>query len=347
MNIFSKGFRFIKRKIAQIIYFFIRDSFDEFAGNSAVLQNIQELQRIVSEAVNEDRFKIIDNRKRINENTEGIDENKKGIDDDHEKIAYLEGVVRAVNEDLDARATRIQEFAEAINTKLSNVGEFVNYSPDKLDLQQKMRGIPGVNYVEFENKYRGEENVVKEKQSAFLSFFEKCTNVLDIGCGRGEFLEIMQEKGIHATGIDIDEGMVNRCKEKGLDVTEVDALEFLDTLNEKEVDGVFCSQVVEHFSYREIQWMLYTLSKKLRKEAVVLFETVNSRCLPALQMFYLDMTHVQPVDFEALLYSAENCEFRHSSVVLSSPVDEKLDPITQNLDYIDQYRDYALIINKK
>lgn len=328
MNIFSKGLRFIKRKIAQVIYFFIRNNFDEFAGNSAILQSIQNLQRIISEEVNSDRFKIKDHEEKIKDVKEEIKDQKQII------------------EIINARVIKLQNFAQEISGKYDELSSFVAYSPLKMRLKMKMGKIPEVDYVAFENRFRGSEKSIKDRQSSYLSFFKKCSNVLDIGCGRGEFLEILRDNNIYATGIDINDGMVEICKKKGLNVFKVDIFEFLENLNIDEVDGVFCSQVVEHFSFKEVQFIFYLLGKTLKKKGIMLFETVNTRCLEALQMFYLDMTHMQPVDVEALLFIAESYGFRHNTTILSSPLGEAFSLTTENFGEISKYRDYALVVNK-
>ena len=286
MNFFSKGFRFVKRKIAQLIYFFIRDSFDEFAGNSATLQNVQDLQRIISEETNNDRFEI-------NQQGKDIGEVKNNINQQGKDIGEVKNVCNKNINDLDVR---IGVGIEGINKKHSELAEFIEYSPKKMKLKTRLNEIPKIDYVEFENKYRGSEDLIKKRQSVFVEFFKNCNNVLDIGCGRGEFLELLHKENIYSTGIDIDSGMVKRCKEKGLNVIKADVFEFLEDLENDVLDGIFCSQVVEHLSFKEIQYFIYLLSQKVRPEGVALFETINPRCIKAMQNFYLDITHVQPVD---------------------------------------------------
>lgn len=342
MTVFSKGLRFIRRKVAQVVYFFIRDSFDEFAGNSAILQNIQDLQRLISEAINSDRFKI----KEHGQEMVGV---KDAIKEHGQELAgvkdHLAGYTKNFAE-LKGMLDDVQKFGGAINGRCDEMAEFVNFSAAKLRMKKKLDDVPGIDYVKFENKYRGTEALIMQRQAEFLPFFEDSTNVLDIGCGRGEFLQLMREKGTHATGVDIDSGMIEICKNKGLNVIESDVIEFLDEINDDELDGVFCSQVIEHFSFREIKWILHTLSKKLRKGSVVLFETINPRCLPAMRRFYLDSTHVQPVDYETLAFYIEQYGFHAHAGVLSSPIDPALDMNTRELSLIDQYGDYALIIHK-
>ena len=100
-------------------------------------------------------------------------------------------------------------------------------------------------YVGFEDVFRGGHDDIVERQRAYLPYFEGATDVLDLGCGRGEFLELLREQGIGARGIDTNPEMVARCVERGLDVTRSDALGHLRGLPEASIGGLFSAQVVE------------------------------------------------------------------------------------------------------
>lgn len=357
---FTKLSRYLKRKMASVIFFFIRNNFDEFIGGSATLQNMQELQRIISDGVDEDRSKIKEGQIKVREISDDVakSENtllvmkvefeKSSLDvqakllSTETKLSKIEKFVNAVNNQMPIE----WDAAENVNCEEIQLTKFAGYSSMRLKLRHSLANFPKIDYVAFENKFRGSQELIKKRQSVFLPFFEKCTNVLDIGCGRGEFLELLNEKNIYATGIDIDDGMIEMCREKNLNAIRADVFEFLENLKQDEVNGVFCSQAIEHFSFKEIQWIVYQLGKKLRKDGIVLFETINPRCLPAMQMFYVDMTHVQPVDPETLLFIARGYGFRHNATIFTSPVDVSLDSSTQDGAKMTQYGDYSLIVNK-
>ncbi len=102
------------------------------------------------------------------------------------------------------------------------------------------------DYGRFAERFRGAEEYVKAGQQFYLPYFTACRNVLDIGCGRGEFLEMMREAGVPARGIDLSEESVAICRHKGLDAETADLFAYLAALPEASLDGIFCSQVVEH-----------------------------------------------------------------------------------------------------
>ena len=108
-------------------------------------------------------------------------------------------------------------------------------------------GVQASNdYVAFEDVFRLSEDVIRERQRAYLPLVEDRTPVLDAGCGRGEFLELLRDAGIPARGVDLDPGMVERARAKGLEVELGDAVGHLESLPDESLGTIFAAQVVEH-----------------------------------------------------------------------------------------------------
>src|SRR5207248_3727449 len=99
------------------------------------------------------------------------------------------------------------------------------------------------DYFMFEERFRGSEAQIKDRQKANLVYFDACTDVLDLGCGRGEFLELLREKGIAARGVEMGKDALLLCRQKGLEVIEADLLSYLESLQDESAGGIFCSQV--------------------------------------------------------------------------------------------------------
>ena len=95
---------------------------------------------------------------------------------------------------------------------------------------------------------RGSTELIRERQSVYLDDFRDAAPVLDIGCGRGEFLTLLREAGVEARGIDVDPEMVTHCREEGLEVEQADALSYLASLEDDSLGGIFCAHVLEHLS---------------------------------------------------------------------------------------------------
>ena len=137
----------------------------------------------------------------------------------------------------------------------------------------------GSAYVGFEDVFRGRHDDIVERQRSYLPYFEGATDVLDLGCGRGEFLELLRERGIAARGIDTNAEMVARCVERGLAVTRSDALSHLRALPDASVGGLFSAQVVEHLGPRYLMRLLEAMHRVLRPGGRAVVETINPAVL--------------------------------------------------------------------
>ncbi len=146
-------------------------------------------------------------------------------------------------------------------------------------------------YRGFEEIFRGSEEFIRERQRVYVDVLDGRQPVLDVGCGRGEFLELLRAAGIPAKGIDIDRGMVDRCRAKGLDVEHADAVEYVAALPNESLGGIFAAQVIEHLQYEHLVSLFRLGREKLQPDAVMIAETVNPHSIQAFKTFWLDPTH--------------------------------------------------------
>ncbi|WP_292406142.1 MULTISPECIES: class I SAM-dependent methyltransferase [unclassified Methanoculleus] len=182
----------------------------------------------------------------------------------------------------------------------------------------------GVNYFAFEDHFRGSREDIRERQRAFVHYFEGCSNVLDIGCGRGEFLELMRDAGVNARGVDLDETMAEFCRSRGLEVELNDAVSYLEHLDDSSLDGVFIDQVVEHLEPAYLVRLLELCHRKMKFGYYLVAETVNPLSFVSLANFYIDMTHVRPVHPATLKFLFGAAGFREIEAQFSSPVPDEV-----------------------
>ncbi|MBN1591878.1 MAG: methyltransferase domain-containing protein [Candidatus Coatesbacteria bacterium] len=157
-------------------------------------------------------------------------------------------------------------------------------------------GLSEDEYVIFENRFRGESAALKERQRGYLAQFKGCREVIDLGCGRGEFLELLSEEGIECKGIDSNPEMVEVCKAKGLDAETGDIVAYLEAAEDGTLGGVFCSQVVEHLQPAMVVRLCKLIARKLAPGGVLVVETIDPRSILALtNSFLLDPSHIFPV----------------------------------------------------
>ena len=185
-------------------------------------------------------------------------------------------------------------------------------------------------YVGFEDLYRGSTDDISRRLTGYLDDFSGASDVLDIGCGRGEFLELLRERGIDARGLDSNHEMVEVCRQRGLVCDESDALTFLEGLDDAALGGLFAAQVVEHLEPSYLLKLLDTAYLKLRPGSRMILETINVASWSAFFHSYIrDITHERPLHPETLEYlvSASGFQSVHIRYLSPYPDDFKLKPV--------------------
>lgn len=186
-----------------------------------------------------------------------------------------------------------------------------------------------LDYFAFEARMRGSTAEVRERQRAYVDDFRDAAPVLDVGCGRGEFLGLLREAGIEARGVDLDADMVAFCRAEGLEVEQADAVAHLAELGDDSLGGIFAAQVVEHLRPPALVRFFELAATKLRPGGVLVAETVNPLALGALKNYFADLTHAQPLVPETLVLLARQAGFAQADVrfLNEPPPDERLRPV--------------------
>lgn len=185
-------------------------------------------------------------------------------------------------------------------------------------------------YVGFEDEFRGSQEVIRARLESYLPHFAGRSHVLDVGCGRGELLDLLRARGIGARGLDVNSEMVEVCRGRGLDVAHADAVGWLSTLPDGALDGLFAAQVVEHLQPDYLLRFLELAYAKLAPGAPIVLETLNPACWVAFFESYIrDITHVWPLHPDTLKYLVIASGFASAQIVYSSPVPEpdRLQPL--------------------
>ena len=194
-------------------------------------------------------------------------------------------------------------------------------SPADPDARAFARELDAYKYVAFEDRFRGSQETIRRRLDSYTPHFDGASDVLDVGCGRGEFLDLLNARGISARGIDLNPEMVQVCRARGLDVAEADVVSYLDSLADESLGGIFAAQVVEHLQPAYLLRFLELAHHKLRPGGVLVLETLNPACWVAFfDSFIRDITHVWPLHPETLHYLVLASGFTSARIEYRSPV---------------------------
>jgi len=187
-----------------------------------------------------------------------------------------------------------------------------------------------IDWLRFGEAFRGSQERIREHQKRYVARFAGASEVLDAGCGRGEFLEAARDAGLRARGIDQSAECVAMCRSKGLDAERAELFEYLDSLPEASLGGVYCSQVVEHLPPERLPDLINLLARKLNRGALVAIETPNPECLAIFAThFYLDPTHTRPVPAALLRFYLEEAGFVNIEVERLAPAVESIPALAE------------------
>jgi SAM-dependent methyltransferase len=192
-----------------------------------------------------------------------------------------------------------------------------------LDQPAALDRVEAATYVGFEDRFRGSVPEIRRRVEDYLPILEQSSNVVDIGCGRGELLRALRDRGITARGVDANAAMAELCRSQGLDVEHGDAVRFLERQADGDLGGLSAIQVVEHFDPRYLARFLEIAFQKMRPGAPLVLETINPACWMAFFETYLrDLTHRQPLHPDTLSYLVQASGFSAVDVQFRQPVAE-------------------------
>jgi 2-polyprenyl-3-methyl-5-hydroxy-6-metoxy-1,4-benzoquinol methylase len=188
-----------------------------------------------------------------------------------------------------------------------------------------------IDWARFAEQFRGSEDRIREQQKCYVArFADSPGEILDLGCGRGEFLDAATAAGLAARGIDQNQESVALCRSKGLNVEQGDMFDYLEQLAEGSLGGAYCAQVVEHLPPAGVLRLVRLLAQKLRLGALVAIETPNPECLAIFAThFYLDPTHTRPIPAPLLRFYLEEAGFGSVEIERLTPAVESMPALSE------------------
>jgi SAM-dependent methyltransferase len=246
-------------------------------------------------------------------------------------------LVDGVSERSDGLAARIEDAERGLAARALDARALTELEERLTRLERRERGGGGAqtvapqpnaaalpDYFAFESKMRASTEEIREKQRPYVADFQDAAPVLDLGCGRGEFLRLLRDAGVDARGVDADADMVDYARGEGLAVEQGDVVACLEALEDGSLGGVFAAQLVEHLPPSALVRTLELCAQKLRPGGLLVAETINPLSPIALRHYFADLTHAQPLVPETLALLAKQAGFLEVELRYLNPPDDRL-----------------------
>ena len=282
---------------------------------------------------------------KVTTQTEQVARAVEGLDGRIDEVAMTVAGADAVAAAAGAHLTALDVHLQALTAEMGSATTALRSGVARLDFEQQARpftatpdavtltgedgekyfGFDGSvslgeksSYATFEDVFRGSEEFISARMEPYLSIIGDQAPVLDVGCGRGEFLQLLRTNGISASGVDIDPSMVERARGHGLTVDLTDAETALRARPAGSLGAVTSFQVVEHISPEQMRHLFEASFDALAPGGLLIAETVNPHSPAALKTFWLDLTHIRPLFPESLLFLARECGFASARIFFPS-----------------------------
>ena len=181
--------------------------------------------------------------------------------------------------------------------------------------------LGSLDILSLEQRVHGSPKVVKDRQRVYLPYFRGCRNVLAIGCGRGELLQLLAQEGISVRGVETNPTLVGYCRDHDLDVARVDPLEYLEAVDDCSLDGIALSRFAGHQPPVRLIGMLDLCRMKLADEGVLVIETPNPFSLYVAASYVLENSgRVHPLHPETLKLLCLSYGFVEPEVIFLNPL---------------------------
>ncbi len=243
-----------------------------------------------------------------------------------------------VNESIVGSLGELVELVRQLNVAVRRLQERVEFADGQaILLQEKVQRLAEMQpeqiknfedlYFNLQERIRGTDELLRKRLAVYLPYLAKLNaegqqmNVLDLGCGRGEWLGLLKANGYRSQGIDINARTVAHCTSLGLNAAKRDLLEYLRNQKEGSFNVITAFHVIEHLRFHQLVELLDQTHRVLTKGGMVIFETSNPESIIShMEGFYTDPTHSRPVPARLFQFLAEARGFSSCEVLSLQPV---------------------------
>jgi len=253
-----------------------------------------------------------------------IDKLQKTVDYLKYNLAQLKYEANNISKDTKKKSGR----------KLQSLTDEVNHSLDSF-------------FVFLEDNLRGSREEIKRRLKVYLPIIKKAgvgsksSPILDIGCGRGEWLELLKNKGLYTRGLDLNGIMVKICKELGFNVVQDEALSYLKGLTDNSLGAVTGFHLIEHYGFEFLIKLIEEILRVLKPGGLVILETPNpSNVLVGSCSFYLDPTHNKPLPSTLIKLVLESLGFNKVKIININPYSDDLKIKNDDFEISKRFNEY-------
>lgn len=293
---------------------------DELTARIATqIQQLQEQQQTISRRQDQEQADTLTRQQQLSaEIVDQLTKQQQLRSELDEQLQQLMLRQQRANDELAAQERRVGNLLEAVSQNADAI-------PAQLAAEETDHLLDGF-YASFEDQFRGTPEEVRRRLQVYIPILKEqqiTGDVLDLGCGRGEWLELLKSEGIEVQGLDRNRVFVEECRRAGLSVVEADALTYLRSLPDESLSAVTSFHLVEHLPFETLIKLLDEIVRTLRSGGLLILETPNpENLLVGSCNFYADPTHRHPIPSETLQFLLESRGLHETKVLKLRPRDE-------------------------
>jgi len=315
----------------------------------------KETQNLLSQGIDNLKVEFTESYKNLNDTIESTKKELSGLLEVKSAISHMTQEMRDHKLEILDQQRRLTLLLEEAKKRLPKP---IGPKQSKNRLKEEDHLLDAM-YVAFEDRFRGTREEIKERLRVYLPHVmqskigERRSPILDLGCGRGEWLELLKENGYIAKGVDFNRVMVRQCQEFGLDVTESDMIEYLRNQQPNSFGALTGFHILEHLPFKTVISLFDEALRVLKSGGMVIFETPNpENLIVAACNFYFDPTHRNPLPPRLLDFLIESRGFGKTEIIRLHPhsfFKEEIQvsqEIKEIISLFNKEQDYAVISYK-
>jgi len=306
----------------------------------------KETQNVLSQGIDNLKMEFTESYKNLKDTIESTRKELSGLLEVKSAISHMTQEMRDHKLEILDQHRRLTLLPEEVKKQIKDTFKEEDHLLDAM-------------YVAFEDRFRGTREDIKERSKVYLPYVKQAEietrrfPILDLGCGRGEWLELLKENGFVAKGIDFNRVMVRQCQEFGLDVTESDMIEYLRNQQPNSFGALTGFHILEHLPFKTVISLFDEALRVLKSGGMVIFETPNpENLIVAACNFYFDPTHRNPLPPRLLDFLIESRGFGKTEIIRLHPhsfFKEEIQvsqEIRELISLFNKEQDYAVISYK-